>query len=298
MRTKHRDPALVGSFGAPGDGPLPGVLALGGSDGGIPSYLLDNLVPEGFACLALAYHRGLAGADLGALVPEAMFELPLERVEVGLRWLIDQPNVATTDGRVALVGFSKGAELALLAAATFPDLVGPVVAYTPSSVAWQGFSWTGAQHVPTSTWSFGGSGVPFLPFGGAGPTFSDQGMRMFPMYDSGLDRTDALEDAAIRVERATGPILVVSGGDDAIWPAERMCRMLTERMERHGRGGDITHVHHPEAGHVLFEGFALSGHGLALGGSPEATRAAHLEVWPHVLATLRSTPGRPTVAER
>ena len=56
VTTEVREGDLVGTFGCPdGEGPFDGVLALGGSDGGIPDYLLRLLVPEGFACLALAY---------------------------------------------------------------------------------------------------------------------------------------------------------------------------------------------------------------------------------------------------
>jgi len=47
---------LVGTFGCgEGDGPFCGVLALGGSEGGIPEGFMQLLVKEGFACLALAY---------------------------------------------------------------------------------------------------------------------------------------------------------------------------------------------------------------------------------------------------
>jgi acetyl esterase/lipase len=92
---------------------VPGVLALGGSDGGIPTYLLRLLAAERCACLALAYHG----------TPKTqpnLIEVPLERIERALRWLRDHARVAPHDGRVAVVGASKGAELALVLAATFP----------------------------------------------------------------------------------------------------------------------------------------------------------------------------------
>ena len=90
-------------------GPFPAVLALGGSDGGTPRYFADLLVPEGFACLSLAYW-----ATRGT--QQWFTEIPLERVECGLRWLIGRPEIRTHDGRVALVGASRGGELALLVA--------------------------------------------------------------------------------------------------------------------------------------------------------------------------------------
>ena len=42
-----------------------------------------------------------------------LIDVPLERVERALRWLHDHAKVAARDGRVAVVGASKGAELPL-----------------------------------------------------------------------------------------------------------------------------------------------------------------------------------------
>jgi hypothetical protein len=62
------------------------VLAIGGSDGGTPEYFLELLVREGFACLALTYW--------GARDTQMTFtDIPLERVERGLRWLAAYPRV-------------------------------------------------------------------------------------------------------------------------------------------------------------------------------------------------------------
>ncbi|HEY7187195.1 MAG TPA: hypothetical protein VH436_11645 [Vicinamibacterales bacterium] len=44
---KIRENGIVAAFGTPDDGgPFPGVLALGGSDGGTPEYFLNLLVPR------------------------------------------------------------------------------------------------------------------------------------------------------------------------------------------------------------------------------------------------------------
>ena len=99
---------------------VPRSPALGGSDGGTPEHFLDLLVPEGLACLAIAYW-GTSDTQ------STMAEIPLERLERGLRWLIGRSDVVARDGRVAVVGASRGGELVLLLAASFPDLVGPVV---------------------------------------------------------------------------------------------------------------------------------------------------------------------------
>src|SRR5262245_12342560 len=121
MISAIRETDLQGLFGYPdGPGPFPAVLALGGSDGGTPEYFLNLLVPEGFAVLALVYW-GTPATQLN------MADIPLERAERGLRWLQSASNIRP--GRAGIVGASRGAELALLLAATFPELAGPVAAY-------------------------------------------------------------------------------------------------------------------------------------------------------------------------
>jgi hypothetical protein len=153
---KYRDEHSEGTYRVPeGQGPFPAVLALGGSDGGTPQYFLNLLVPEGFAYLALAYW--------GTPETQPWFtEVPLERIERGLRWLIDRPETRAPEGRVGLVGVSRGGELALLVAATFPELVGPVVAYTPSSVVWQGLNLTLPPGETRSSWTHQGKALPYV----------------------------------------------------------------------------------------------------------------------------------------
>ena len=154
--------------------------------------------------------------------------------------------------RIAVLGGSKGGELSLLAAATFPDLVGPVVAYTPSSVVWAGIDFSQPRASTRSSWSLAGEPLPCVPYpAGVGPSSSERGLSVLPIYDRGLENAAAVAQAAIRIERATGPVLVISGGDDRMWPAERMCVMVVDRARRAGRETLVRHLNFPEAGHVL-----------------------------------------------
>ena len=281
-----RDGLATGTFACPDSGgPFPAVLALGGSDGGTPDYFLNLLVPEGFAVFALIYWG----------TPETQFnmaEIPLERVEAGLRWLSSQPDVQPRGGRVGIVGASRGGELGLLAASTFPELVGPVVAYTPSSVVWMGVDFAEPSRV-CSSWSWNGDSVPYVPIPrDVTPAQTPQGLSMLPMFEAGLQNKTAVEQAGIPVERATGPLMLVSGGDDRVWPTGRMCQMMVERMTARGRAGDVVHHHYPAAGHMLFP-YSLPSDGstppfpVALGGTAEADADAHASVWPEVVAHLR-----------
>ena len=282
-----RTERVVGTFGWPdGKGPFPAVLALGGSDGGTPDYFLNLLVPAGFACLALQYW-GTRETQL------ALAEIPLERIEHGLHWLAGRAGVATAAGRVGVVGASRGGELALLTAATFRHLVGPVAAYTPSSVVWEGLDFT-QPGTTRSSWTFEGKALPYVRFPeGVAPAQTPRGFSMLPICERALENQPAVERAAVPVERAIGPVLLLSGGDDRVWQAGRMSEMLVDRMSRHGRGRDIRHLHYPEAGHMLFP-YTLPADGLApqipmdLGGTAEADAAAHADAWPQVVEHLRA----------
>src|SRR5687768_10707010 len=96
--TQIREPGLVGAFGCPDRVPRArAVLALGGSEGGIPDYLMRLLVAEVFAWLALAY---VATPD----TQPALTEVPLERVETGLARLRAIPK-----SRSRTVGFPSTA---------------------------------------------------------------------------------------------------------------------------------------------------------------------------------------------
>ena len=279
------DTQLDGAFAcADTDERLPGVLALGGSDGGTPTYLLRLLKAERCACLALAYHGS-------PKTQPNLIEVPLERLERALRWLRDHPRVAPRDGRVAVVGASKGAELALVLAARFPDLVGPVVAYAPSSVVWAGIDFSAPGAPPRSSWSRAGEPLPFVPLPpGVPPVQTERGLSLAPIYDRGLDGVAAEDAAVIPIERATGPVLLISGGDDRMWPAQRMSRMLVDRARRFGREQLVRHLDFAEAGHVLFA--VEAGSELKqpmpfdLGGSEAAAARAHEVAWPQVTRVL------------
>jgi uncharacterized protein len=294
MNQRLQSAELDATFRCPdGDGEFVGVLALGGSEGGIPEYLLNLLVAEGFACLALAYFNTPS-------TQPALTEVPLERIERGLLWLRDQQGVVLHDGRVPIIGGSKGGELALLVASTFPDLVGRVVAYTPSHVVWAGIDFRNRGGPMRSSWSRDGRPLPFVPYPpGVGPSITDRGTSVLPIYERGLDNAAAVDEATILLERAHGPILLISGGDDRMWPAGRMCRMAVDRMERAGRGHLVEHLDFPEAGHLLFPypvqpAGTASWMSLDLGGTPEAGARAHAIAWPRAVRHLLGESGAAT----
>src|SRR4051794_36749780 len=276
---------VIGAFTVPdGDGPHPGVVALSGSGGGIPSWWGDLLAPHGIAVLAAAYF----GVEP---LPSALCELPVEAVAAAGEWLQRQPEVRS--GLVGLVGGSKGAELALLAASAFPGVFGPVAAIAPQSVAWFGFDPTGrvVDASARSSWTVDGRPVPFVPpVRGIGFERTEQGLRTVGIYAAALEQTEAVAAASIRVEQASGPLLLLSGGQDAACPSSLMARMICDRMAACGRGSDVRHLNFADCGHVVIRPWP-PGQAPPMpydnGGTPEALDAAHDVALPEVVRHLR-----------
>ena len=99
-----------------------------------------------------------------------------------------------------------------------------------------------------------------------------------------LDDHTAVARAAIPIERSTGPLLLLSGRDDHLWPSTRMGEMLVSRMSRYGRAYDIEYVSYPLAGHARFTqpdpiAQPHPGVGLDLGGHPDGDARAQTDGW-------------------
>ena len=108
--TPVNDVGVNGLYCRPaGPGPFPAVVAFGGSGGGLgpASSWAPALASRGIAVLAIAYFAAPG-------LPDALVEIEVECVERARSWLLAQPEVA--DKPVALMGQSRGSELALLAA--------------------------------------------------------------------------------------------------------------------------------------------------------------------------------------
>lgn len=268
-------PDLVGTlYEPPGDGPHPGVVELHGSGGRRSARLARLLASNGFAVLAIEY---FGNPDP---IPDELGRIPLSYFDAAATWLREQPTV--TDGNVGVVGSSRGGELALVLGSRF-DWVGAVVAYAGSGVVYD---------TPDGTPAWVDDGEPLPSLTGVGePERTDDGNVVTrPMLERGLEAADEAtrRAATIRVEETGGPVLLLSGGDDTVWPARRLSEVAVDRLERAGFEHAFDHLTYDSVGHLISVPFApLSGvSGSGVGGTARATAHAAADSWPTVLEYL------------
>ena len=287
-------PGLTGLFARPaGTGPFPGVVAFGGSGGGLgPSAGWASLLAShGFATLAIAYFGGPG-------LPSALVEIEIEVVERAARWLLERGDVAATG--VAVVGMSRGSELALWSGVLL-DTVNAVVGFSSSGIGWSGLDPAGPVDAPA--WTFRGQPIPYAPIGDAARARLDLAPPTAPLalrgaFEAVLEHPAAYEPAVIPVERIGGPVLCVSGEADAMWPAVELTEVAERRARQHGFPHTFAHLRYPDAGHmcagvpgvpVVTEvvRHPLTGGAYSFGGTRSASARARADSWPQVLAFLR-----------
>lgn len=258
----------------------PGVLFLGGSEGGRPQpYLPQFFAENGYPVLALAYFKEKT-------LPETLQLISLDYFDRPIQWM--QKNEKMSRGGIILVGASKGAELALLLASKNPGIKG-VIALSPSSVAWDGLPKSFWPPNPCSSWSTGGKPVPFVPYDYSKGFAAGDPRAIYKFYQQSLTQTDAVEKAAIAVEKIRGPVLLASGSDDQLWPAEEMGDAICARLKKKGFKYPYEHLKYQGAGHTLNEYFML-------GGSLEDNRRARMDLSDKMLIFLKAldqSPGQP-----
>jgi acetyl esterase/lipase len=242
-----REDGLYGTLLVPPGPPRPVVVVVGGSEGGLDGALFSAAHVEtmGYAALALAYFDAQG-------LPATLTEIPLEYFGRAFAWLRRQTDV---DGeRILFLGGSRGGELALLVASTFPDDVDAVIAHVGS-----GLVFGSPASMDRSAWSQGGAPVPFLqlpddlvpvtenlPRGGTG-------YRWAPATEAAIQTmpAESVDAVTIAVEAMSGPALIVAGEDDGLWPSCFLSRRAWSRLQSSGHEvthGDAFHCL-PDAGH-------------------------------------------------
>ncbi len=239
-----RENELVGIlFMPPSEKPLPLIITLSGSNGGLGENRAQLLASHGFAVLALGYF-GVEG------LPSNLQDIPLEYFETAFHWIKAQPNL--DHSHVGIYGVSRGGELALILGARFPESVQSIVAVVPSSVIYGGLS-----ESPVHAWRY--RGEPLAPFAPVPPTDFNNGRgddatnpaNTLTGFLEGMKNELAFDNAAILVEKIQASLLVISGGDDQMWPSAIYASQIEERLQKHRSGICREYLHYPKAGHGI-----------------------------------------------
>lgn len=227
---------ILGTLYEPGDSAAhPGVLVLGGSEGGYGQPDVAMLfASHGFAALSLAYF-----GEMG--LPATLENVPMEYFAKAIRWMRNRPDI--DPGSIAIYGASRGTEPALYTAATVPG-VSAVVARSPSFVLWGGVS---ASHLPgDAAWTANGKPLPYIA-NTLYPDFiltylwdrlSQTPIRQTPLFIEDMARFGDAASIAIPVEKIHGPVLLLAGKDDQIWPSPVFVDRILARLRRFGHPYD------------------------------------------------------------
>ncbi len=278
---------VVGALYLPaGPGPHAAVMTVSGSGGGINREEAAMLASRGFACLALAYFN-YPGR------PPELVNQPLEYFGQALDWLAAQPEVRAD--AVAVKGNSRGGELSLLPGATF-KAVRAMVAVVPSGYIW------GAPRIDGAAWTWQGTALPRVPLTAdweadrSQHVAADGAIMLTPGFRAALADAapEDLAAAEIPVERTNGPILIMCGEADDMWPAVELTDIVLRRTTQARFPHPVRRLTFPDAGHlitlpylpVLTSAVHPLGGTFVLGGTRAGTAAARVTAWREMLKFL------------
>lgn len=273
-------------------GKHPAIVLLGGSEGGdMLRYAAPRFAEEGYVAASVAYF-GAPG------LPQSLENIPVETVGNAIAAVAARPDVDPQ--RIAILGLSKGGELALLTASLYPQ-IHAVVAVVASPFAWQGISRGFGS--PQSSWTYRGKPLPFVPYGSAmGEQFATAAsghgaIDLRKGYDASYQQNQSdVSEAMFHLENIKGPVFFVAAGDDGIWNSPLQSQIgMTYLREHHHPYPDRVETY-PGAGHIfLFSSpdrpmttAPMGPFTLLLGGTAETNARAREQAWPAIFSFLGS----------
>jgi dienelactone hydrolase len=269
---------------SPDDGPTPGVVLFHGSSGNRALTPARALASQGFTVLALQYVSPTRSS-----LPDDLVEAPVEYADRAVEWLARHET--TTDDPVGLGGFSRGGELALLVGTRHE--VSAVVNWVGAALVFNAVVLTDDHTVSpdspdTSAWTVDGEPLPH-------PSREqfDPERNLTAAYRQWFETTpdETLRAAEIPLEAVEAPILLVSGGDDGVWPSRFLLNRATTRLETMDYPYRFEHHTYDDAGHGIGVPFLPTWANRPsgpLGGTLAGTAAAEADSWPRAVEFFRS----------
>ena len=211
----------------------PLIVGLGGSEGGnawTSDYwkkTRDQFLEKGYAFLAIGYF-GAKGT------PDTLQKIAIEDVYNAIKKATRNRKI--NKKKIAIVGGSRGADLALLVGSHYKDIK-CVVGIVPSNVTFPG----NTNHFSTSSWTFQNKELPFVPVNEAAIPFLMNG-DLRGTFEAMLTDSVAESHALIQVENIRGSILLVSATKDEICPSTPMSEKMMERLKSKNFKYNFEHI--------------------------------------------------------
>ena len=200
----------------------PLIVGLGGSEGGnawTSDYwkkTRDQFIEKGYAFLAIGYF-GAKGT------PDTLNKIAIEDVYNAIK--IASKNKLISKKKIAIIGGSRGADLALLLGSYYKD-IDCVVSIVGSNAVFPGHT----NHFSTSCWTYQNKELPFVPVNDeAVPFLMKRNLR--GAFEAMLKDTFSVEKSTIKVEQIKGTVLFLSATKDEICPSTPMAEMMVERLK-------------------------------------------------------------------
>ena len=211
----------------------PLIVGLGGSEGGnawASEYwqeTRDQFIEKGYAFLAIGYF-GAKGT------PDTLQKIAIEDVYYAIE--VASKIKMINKRKIAIVGGSRGADLALLLGSYYKEIK-CVVGIVASNVTFPG----NTNHFTTSTWTYQNKELPFVPVNEDAVPFLMKG-DLRGTFEAMLKDTIAEEKATIKVENINGPILLISATKDEICPSTPMSEKIITRLKTNKFKHYVEHV--------------------------------------------------------
>jgi dipeptidyl aminopeptidase/acylaminoacyl peptidase len=209
---------------ATADKPAPLLVILGGSEGGMGMTSAQRAADRqayldaGFALLVVGYF-GLPGIPSG-----------LDRIELsGVLQAIENTrrHSAVNPEKLSVLGVSKGAELTLVLASRSTH-ISTVIAVVGSEVVFASPEW----YSTSSSWSWQGQAMPFVPFNWRSALPLLQG-NIRQGHEMAMQNQQAYQQARIPVQQMQADVLFISGTADELWPSSEMSDRMMLTLQKH-----------------------------------------------------------------
>jgi pimeloyl-ACP methyl ester carboxylesterase len=162
------------------------------------------------------------------------------------------------------------------------------------------------NHLPgRAAWTLAGKPLPYIAIRyfsaamlrGVWDLITGTPVRQALLFLGDLKNFGDTKDVEIPVEKIGGPVLLLAGKDDQVWPSFLMAERVMARLHRNHHPYSDQLLAYDEVGHSIPCTYVpIAGNRqrarYAVGGTPDGTSIAQADAWPRILKFLRDAANR------